>query len=278
MKLLADPVASLKRHAEVRQAVQAGDAARALTAYLEGYESISGRAILEWQLASLLIRTGAATQEFPAWPQDLLERPSGATLAFVVSQIIGADLMLPEGFAQLRPIRKEHKEIVALAWLLRPDCACLKDAAFRSRFASWLAEAPAAIGNCLLAAALAGDQELVGWLGPTWTRRGIFHFEAPTQILQAGRVPGLQTFAREAARRAVALFFRDRPSLLRLLHAAFPLGEFASVMALGEALLGQGGLDEKEQQTITALQLGSLVELDRHDEVVDTYRARWLPA
>jgi hypothetical protein len=237
MKLLANPVASLKRHAEVEQAVQGGDAARALAVYLEAYENLSGRAVLEWRLAFLLIRTGMAPPEPPAWPPDLLDRPSGATLAFVVSQSLGADLMLPEGLARLRPIRKEHKEILAMAWLLRPDCACLRDAAFRSRFASWLSEAPATIGNCLFAAALAGDQELVDRLGPVWIQRGLFHFEAPAQILRAGRLPGLKAFAREALRMAVALFFRDRPSLLRLLHAAFPLGEFGSVVALGEALL-----------------------------------------
>jgi len=278
MEFLADPVASLKSDTEVRQHVQAGDAAHALTTYLDAYHSLSGRGGLEWELAALLIHTGSAVAEPPAWTPDLLVRPSGAALAFVVSQLSGTDLDLPGGLARLWPIRRAHKEILALAWLVRPECVCLGDSAFRQRFASWLSEEPTVIGHCLLAAAQAGDQELVERLGPLWLRKGLFHFGAPAQILRAGRAPALQAFAREALRTAVGLFFQDRPSLLQLLHAAFPLGEFTSVVAFGEALLGREDLDDSERRKVSVLQLGSLAELDRHEEVVERYRAQWLPA
>ncbi len=276
MELLPDPIASLQKDAEIRQYGQAGNAAQAMATYLEAYESLSRRADLEWELASLLIRTGVAVAELPAWPPDLLERPSGGTLAFVVSQLSGTDLVLPGGLARLRPIRKAHKEILALAWLVRPECICLRDVAFRQHLASWLSEAPVAIGNCLLAAALAGDRELVERLGPVWLRKGLFHFEAPTQILRAGNVPDLQAFAREALHTAVGLFFEDKPSLLLLLDAAFHLGDFATVVALGEALLGRWDLEEGSRQKVIARQLASLAELDRHEEAVEGYRARWL--
>ncbi|HYO12593.1 MAG TPA: hypothetical protein VE685_05305 [Thermoanaerobaculia bacterium] len=279
MELLADPEASLGKRAEIQRFVEAGDGVRALATSLKGYEDLSGRAVLEWDLASLLIRTGATVPDpSAAWPPDLLERPSGAALAFVVSQRRGTDLALPGGLARLVPVRRAHKEVLATAWRLRPEQPGLGDPVFRSRFAVWLSAAPAAIGDCLLAAAAIGDRELVGRLGPIWVREGLFHPGAPAQVEDASRAAGLETFAREAVRTAVGLFFQDRPSLLRLLDAAFHLGDFDSVAALGQALLGRGDLDEAERPKILALALVSLAELDRHEEVVEAYRARWMPA
>lgn len=278
MKLRAtDPVACLAEIRETWAAIDAGDPVRALALYTERYPRLAGRRPLEWALVALLHRTRAAVPAAPPLPEDLLARPSGAALAFLVAQSAGEDLPLPPGLARRAAIPRFYQEAVAAAWLLRPHCSGLREPGARTAFALWLAAAPAAIGPCLLAAALLEDAELVGRLGPLWLERGIFNPGAPEQIERASRQPLLADLARQAVCTAVSLFRGDPGALLRLQSTAFFLHGFPSVVALGELLLLRRELREPERRQALALELGALAELDRHEEAVEQYRTRWLP-
>ena len=260
---------------EVPRLLQAGEPDSALDFYLSRYAELPSRARLEWGLASALHELGRAEPR-SGWPVDLLERPSGGTLAFVVSQIAGVGLPLPGALASRRPVPPAFRAVLAASWLRRPLCAALQDEATRSRFALWLAETPSAIGSCLLAAAEAGDEGLAQHLAPLWLRRGLHPLDAPEQIARVSRFPFLAPVAREALRAATVLFFGDAGALLRLLETAFHLGDPGSALPIGEALLNRE-LNEAERRKVLALGLAALADLDRVDEVIERYHSRWLP-
>jgi hypothetical protein len=212
------------------------------------------------------------------WADDVLGRPSGAALAFVMAQLSGQDLeSLPAALARLTPIPRIHKSTLAMAWLWRASTPCLQEPLLRHRFALWLAEAPEAIGACLLAAVQVGDGELAAKLGPLWLARGIFHSRAPEQIEEASGLRDLKAITGEALGVAVGRFLEDTPALLHLLGAAFSLRRFSTVVALGEMLLLRPKLTPEQAQRVLVFLLGALADLDHFDEVAATYRERWMP-
>lgn len=273
---MLDPSTCLSDLREIREDLAAGRAAEALTGYAEKSSGLAARSFLEWQLVEAVLRTRLAVEPV-VWPDDVLDRPSGAALAFVVAQLSGQDLALPRGLARLAPIPRARKLALAAAWLWRPGCFGLQDAKLRRRFAEWLADAPEAIGPCLLAAAHVGDGELIGRLGPLWLARGIFHAGAPGQIEQASSLRDLQDLAGKALGAALGTCLADTPGLLHLLGAAFSLRRFPTVLALGEMLLRRPEVGPNPRQRVLALLLGALAELDRFEEVAAAYRERWMP-
>lgn len=275
--LTFDPVLCLKQLVAIRKDLAAGEAGRALSQYLERYEELAVRVPIEW---SLLERLGPGSEEVPSvasWPSDMLARPSGGALAFVATQLAGEDLPLPSGLARLAPIPLAFRVSIAAAWLARPEGLCPTEPELRTRFALWLAEAREAIGSCLLASAELGDEALLRRLGPLWLAKGISHPDAPEQIERASRTPGLADLAREAVHAAIGRFHHDSRALLVLLRAAFVLGSFRPVAALGEILSSQPDVKPAEQRRALALRLGALAELEDADDVATEYRSRWQP-
>lgn len=261
---------------KLRAALKAGQVEDALSLYSSRYSGFAGRSLWEWRLAKAILQGGSAVKQL-AWPRDLLERPSGATLAFVVAQLSGQDLALPAGLARLAPIPLDSRQTIAASWERRPECSCLGEMDFRHRFALWLSDSPEAIGPCLLAAAQVGDGELIERLGPLWLARGIFHAGAPEQIEQASRLSALKAVAGEALGVALGTFLKDPAALLRLLGAASSLRRFHTALALGELILEDPELASEQKPHVLTLLLGALAELDRFEETAAVYRERWIP-
>ncbi len=260
---------------EIEAAIAHSDANRGLGLYLRYYPLVVARAQLEWSLAALLLRTGRVDSGIGAWPEDLLARPSGACLAFVWSQLEARDLPLPGGLARLAPIPSPLKGVLAKAWLHRPGCWALADERLRQRFAFWLAEENAAIGNCLVAAARCRDQTLVSCLVPLWLRRGLREPETADVILQASQLGPLRRAAGASIRISLSRFFDDDQALNKIAEAAFHLENYPLVVAISNLLVGDHTRPEIPQKTL-ALRLVALAETGRHEDLVAEYRRHWL--
>ncbi len=262
---------------KIEAAIACSDASHGLGLYLRHYPRVVTRAQLEWSLAALLLRTGRVDSGIEAWPADLLARPSGASLAFLWSQLEASDLPLPGGLARLAPIPGPLKPVLAKAWLHRPDCRALADKRLRQRFAFWLAEEDTAIGTCLLAAARCGDQTLVSCLVPLWLRRGLRGPETTDVILHASQLGPLRRAASASIHVSLSRFFDDDRALTKLTEAAFHLENYPLVVAISNLLVRGHTRPEIRQKTL-AMRLTALAETDRHEDLVAEYRRHWLAA
>jgi hypothetical protein len=282
----------LKIFIKIQEAIAKHDANQALALYLEAHDHLVAKAPLEWKLAALCQQLGSVNTCPSNWPDDLLERPSGATMAFVVSQLAAKDIPLPSALARLDPVPMGIKPLLAAAWLRQPMCHCLNDRAFRGRFIAWLTRDNAAIGLCLLAMAARGeDEQQLHELSEQWLQRGLVHPETPIQIAQASQFEILRKTVLQAIRQSLALFFQDNKALLTLLQCAFQLGKvdnqaYNITIAYSELLLPRP-LKAQDKRTVLALRLAALAQLknDKTDEqktqleqqVVDEYQESWMP-
>ena len=136
----------------LRSAMEEQSGQDALLLYLEHFEELTNRTSIEWKLAGKLLQRKDITSCPDAWPSSLLNRPSGASLAFVAAQLARKDIGLPSVLARFGHVPPGGRLLMAQAWMERPDTACLRDSAFRRKFALWLAREDAALGPCLVAA------------------------------------------------------------------------------------------------------------------------------
>lgn len=265
---------------QIQKAIKANDANQGLALYLEFYDQIVAKAPLEWKLAAIFQHV----KTYPSnWTNDLLNRPSGAVLAFVVSQIAAKDIPLPSALAQLYPVPPGIKPLLAAAWQRYPTCHCLNDSAFRARFIKWLAQDNAAIGFCLLAQAARGDdKQQLRDLSELWLQRGLQHPETPNQIVQASQFDEiLRETVLQAIRQSLALFFQNNGALFTLTQCAFQLGKFDNhayntTIAYSELLLPRQ-LEPQDRRTVLALRLAALAQAQQDQQIVDEYRQGWMP-
>lgn len=255
-------------------------AGAALARYLDTAGASIRKPGLEWALIGLLDRSAP---ELPpglseSWPEERIEMPSGAALRFAVIQRTPEDRSsaLPPGLSRRPPLAGPHKELLARAWLHRPDTPALADPEPRRGFARWLARHPPAVGGCLLAAAAADDRALVDELTPRWLSCGLLHPGAPAEVARASRRPALADPARRALRIVVGRFFRDDGSLAELLEPALALGDAESAATLGETLFARSA-DPSLRRRALAVRLAALGEARRGAQLADEYRRRWLP-
>jgi len=267
---------------KIQQAIKANDANQGLVLYLESYNQIVAKAPLEWKLAALFQHLNHVETYPSNWTNDLLYRPSGAVLAFVVSQIAAKDIPLPSGLAQLYPVPPGIKPLLAAAWQRHPTCHCLNDSAFRARFIEWLAQDNAAIGFCLLAlAARGGDKQLLRDLSEQWLQRGLQHPETPNQIAQAIQFETLRQTVSQATRQSLALFFQNDKALLTLMQCAYQLDKFDNqahniVIAYSELLIPRQ-LEPQDRRTVLALRLAAFAQAQQDQQIVEEYRQSWMP-
>lgn len=165
--------------------LDAGRLGGALALYLAEYDAFSTRSLYEWRLAhSLVTSTTDPELRWPQhWPDDLLARDSGGTLCFIVSQLLGVDISPPPVLHAARSLTPKQRLLLAIAWILRPDCACLSSAEIRRPLAEQLASNPDTHAKLLLAAACCDDSELITTLRPRWERRGILRPTAEELVL-----------------------------------------------------------------------------------------------
>jgi hypothetical protein len=264
---------------KIQKAIKANDANQGLALYLEFYDQIVAKAPLEWKLAAIFQHV----KTYPSnWTSDLLNRPSGAVLAFIVSQIAAKDIPLPSALAQLYPVPPGIKPLLAAAWQRYPTCHCLNDSTFRARFIKWLAQDNAAIGFCLLAQAARGDdKQQLRDLSEQWLQRGLPHPETPNQIVQAAQFEILRDTVLQAIRQSLALFFQNNGALFTLTQCAFQLGKFdnhaySTTIAYSELLLPRQ-LEPQDRRTVLALRLAALAQAQQDQQISDEYRQGWMP-
>lgn len=265
----------LKRHRAVEAAIASGEAAEAIELYLEHYASLRARATLEWRLFTKFVSSPKSIPDV-RWPPGLAQRPSGACLVFAVAQTSGRDCELPEGFRELQRIPRRYRQALANAWLLRPDTPCLTPEEVRRGFALNLIEDAANLGLCLIAAKLAGDDELTAELGERWLERGLTHDRAPRQIAAVSRIGGLGAQAVKAVMPAFGIFLNDTQALLELAEAASNLDAFEQLFEISELLLPRT-LPADAMQRLRALRLVALAgDPVRHLQAAEEYRQHWL--
>ncbi len=267
----------LSHQQKVSAAIASGDPGQALDLYLEHYDDLHARAALEWRLLIRAVRAPAISPPDGPWPEDLLLRRSGASLAFAVAQANGGASDLPAGLLPPRAVPRRYRPCLAAAWRRRPDCPALAAPELRRSFAAALAEDATLSGPCACAAALAGDRALAGELADRWLERGLGHRAAPGQIADAGRVAALAEPAAAALRLAVGLFYDDAEKLLELAEAAFELAEHPVLLDLGAALL-ERPLTPDQKCRILELRLAALAEDPRtYARAAAEYRELWQP-
>lgn len=254
--------------------VLAHDARDALTIYLQCEQEVASKVILEWQLAEAIGRQAIVHDDVRDWPGRMLNRPSGAALAFVVDQNRGRASVLPSALRDRPPLGRQRLELLASAWARFPGGGGLGDPVLRRGFREWVGISFAALVDVLWACAELDDREAIvemserfSWLAAT----------APdlTRMLQrlAG-FPSLRDVVLPTIDRALSVGSHRPDLLVSLMDLAMGLADVELANACAR-LLDPRSLTPDTARRLAAIRLVALAESGSLSELAEEFRTSW---
>lgn len=261
---------------ELDKLLQRQDANSALRFYLNEHQYFTNKASWEWQLAKLILSTENIDFSPSSWPQTLLSRISGSTLAFAVAQLTNNPQPLPEGLKDLGVIPVGFKPLLAKVWSNNPECAQFDSVDMKNRFAHWLGTEPQALAPTLLALTKLNEtgafDELIGEFGNKWLKVGLASTQTAEYITRFYPLDLLREIALQALNDSLVLFFDDTETLLLLLQTAFNFdncqGELYSTIISYSQLLAARQINDEQAQIVFSIRLATLAQNEQNIEKI----------
>ena len=242
----------------------------ALNYYLDHYETIGLRVVLEQDLITVLHQTKLEIQQPLCFPESMTQRTSGAVLKFMASQAGGFEIKPSPGLIHLTTLPDKIKIGAAYGWTLRPTCTCLDHPEIRQGWINWLTGAQEAIGPCLLAESLRKDseQKMIEKLENLFFTKYAVISDLPWQLSNLVKIKARHKLIANILPGCLALFFKDKEAIQSIQQTALALEDFKIANACSETLLN-GEVSQADRDMAAAL--GLAVTLEKATE----YRKYW---
>jgi AAA ATPase domain len=254
-----------------RQQIATRSTYEVLDSYLIDHEGLLTKAQLEWRMAGRALEEPPSSSTPPAFPPDLLGRPSGAMLLWIIQQHLRIPSDLPGVLASLPSLTKDQARLFVRGWALWPENPRL--IARLDAIVMWLTVTPTVLGGAVPLLARVGSYKLAIDCARRWLTAAPSPHDLAATLPDLLHVPELRDYGREALRWAIVINQGDRDMLRRLCGIAFE--HQANQEASSAVSLLMLASDQPYDPELGAIQIAANAAIGAHNTAIRLYEEYW---